>query len=455
MLERSERISKRIEDGDGSGPGTLILRKTDHSGISRLERIAFAALAIPAIIYAITVFRMLPERATTWDFSHYYTSAMVLRDGGDPYTTDLQPIGARLGLKIDQINRGTYPPTFIWCFSSLTRLPVHSAFFVWQALSIACLAAGLVLLMRETVSRRAAAWLTLGVVFFAPVQLHLAFSQSQFMVFLMLVLVIRALERSRDAEAGVILAAATLLRAYPLAMAGYLVVRRRWKALGWMLAGLIVGGLVTVAAVGLKTCLDFKYVPGLITQRYFLSNPSNIALGSFIARMFWRLSDQGLIATHESLRKGVSFAASAAVGILVLLRTWTHYDSDDEPDVDRRTYSLWLATMVLISPTSWDHYLVLLFIPFVQITSAAIAGRVGRPAVTLCIVSYVLAQIGFYVFALSGVVHSHQLLTTEMGFFSAATAWVATLMFAGTLAKVTVSAPGSLPLTVSPSTAAV
>ena len=169
MLERSERISKRIEDGDGSGPGTLILRKTDHSGISRLERIAFAALAIPAIIYAITVFRMLPERATTWDFSHYYTSAMVLRDGGDPYTTDLQPIGARLGLKIDQINRGTYPPTFIWCFSPLTRLPVHSAFFVWQALSIACLAAGLVLLMRETVSRRAAAWLTLGVVFFAPV----------------------------------------------------------------------------------------------------------------------------------------------------------------------------------------------------------------------------------------------------------------------------------------------
>ena len=450
MPQRFERISERREDGDESAAGTL---RTDHSGISRLERIAFAALAIPAIIYAITVFRMLPERATTWDFSHYYTSAMVLRDGGDPYTTDLRPIGARLGLKIDQINRGTYPPTFIWCFSPLTRLPLRSAFFIWQAFSIGCLITGLVLLMRETVSRRAAAWLTLGVVFFAPVQLHLAFSQSQFMVFLMLVLVIRALERSRDAEAGVILAAATLLRAYPLAMAGYLVVRRRWKALGWMVAGLIVGGLITVAAVGLKTCLDFKYVPGLITQRYFLSNPSNIALGSFIARMFWRLSDQGLIGPHESLRKGVSLAVSAAVGIFVLVRTSTHYDS--KGDLDRRIYSLWLATMVLISPTSWDHYLVLLFIPFIQITSAAIAGRVGRPAVTMCIVSYVLAQIGFYVFALSGVVHSHELLTTEMGFFSAAAAWVGTLMFAGTPAKVTVSAPGSLPLTVSPSTAAV
>jgi hypothetical protein len=455
MLERSERVSKRMEDGDGSGPGTLLLRRTEHSGISRLERIAFATLAMPAIIYAITVFRMLPERATTWDFSHYYTSAMVLRDGGDPYTTDLQPIGARLGLKIDQINRGTYPPTFIWCFSPLTRLPVRSAFFVWQAFSIACLAAGLVLLMRETVSRRAAAWLTLGVVFFAPVQLHLAFSQSQFMVFVMLVLVIRALERSRDAEAGMILAAATLLRAYPLAMAGYLVVRRHWKALGWMVAGLIVGGLMTVAAVGLKTCLDFKYVPALITQRYFLENPSNIALGSFIARMFWRLSDHGLIGTHESLREGVSLAVSAAVGIFVLVRTWRHYGSEDEPDVDRRAYSLWLATMVLISPTSWDHYLVLLLIPFIQITSAAIAGRVGRPAVVMCIASYVLAEIGFYVFALSGFVHSHELLTTEMGFFSAAAAWAGTLLFAGTPAMVTVPAASSLTSTLSQSTAAV
>jgi Glycosyltransferase family 87 len=423
--------------------------------VSRFELLSFAVLAAIASIYVASVLPMLSARATSWDFSHYYASAIVLRDGGDPYTTDLRPIGARLGLKIDEINRGTYPPTFIWCFSPLTRLPLRSAFFIWQGISIACLAAGLVLLMRGTVSRHAAAWLTLGVVFFAPVQLHLALSQSQFMVFLLLVLVIRALERSRDAEAGVILAAATLLRAYPLAMAGYLVVRRHWKALGWMVAGLIVGGLMTVAAVGLRTCLDFKYVPALITQRYFLENPSNIALGSFIARMFWRLSDHGLIGTHESLREVVSLAACAAVGIFVLVRTWTQDESEDEPDVDRRAYSLWLATMVLISPTSWDHYLVLLLIPFIQITSAAVAGRVGRPAVIMCIASYILAQIGFYVFTLSGFVHSHELLTTEMGFFSAAAAWVGTLLFAGMPAVVRVPAPSSLTPSVSQSTAVV
>lgn len=434
-------------------PIAATIAKAESRGASFFERLAFLALAAIAAVYVASLVPMLSGRETTWDFSHYFASALVLREGGDPYTTDLQPIGTRLGLKIEKINHGTYPPTFIWCFSPLTRLSLRLAFFVWQALSITCLVAGLVLLMRETVSRRAAAWLTLGVVFFAPVQLHLAFSQSQFLIFLMLVLVIRALERSRDAEAGLILAAATLLRAYPLAMAGYLVVRRHWKALGWMLVGLTVGGLITVAGVGLKTCLDFRYVPAMITQRSFIENPNNIALGTFVARTFWRLSDRGLIGSHEFLRKGVSLAICAAVGIFVLVRTWTRDGNEKTPDTDRRTYSLWVATTILISPTSWEHYLVLLFIPFVQITSAAVAGRVGRPAVIMCIASYALAQIGFYIFALSGFVHSHEFLTTEMGFFSVAAAWVGTLLFARTSANATETAPSDMTATASPSTA--
>jgi alpha-1,2-mannosyltransferase len=407
--------------------------------VSRFERLSFAVFTALTVVYVAIVVAMLPARATTWDFSHYYVSAMVLREGGDPYKSDLQPIGTRLGLKIDEINRGTYPPTFIWCFSPLTRLPVRSAFFVWQALSLACLVAGLVLLMRETVSRRAAGWLSLAVIFFAPVQLHMVLSQSQFIIFLMLVLVIRALERSRDAEAGLILAAAALLRAYPLAMAGYLVVRHRWRALGWMAAGLAGGALITIAAVGLNTFLDFRYVPGLITSHYFLSQPGNIALGSFISRMFWRLSAYGLVSSLEHLREALSFAVCAAVGITVAMRTWAR--GNDDADTDRRAYSLWIATMILISPTSWIHYLVLLILPFIQITSAAILRRAGRPAVLMCIASYVLAEIGFVVFAPSGFADSHPMLSTEMGFMSAAAAWVGMALFAGTPATVTIAHP--------------
>jgi hypothetical protein len=432
-------------------PVTATIPAGQSHKVSRFERLSFAVLAALAVVYVAIVIAMLPARAATWDFSHYYVSAMVLRQGADPYKSDLQPIGTRLGLKIDEINRGTYPPTFIWCFSPLTRLPVRSAFFVWQTLSIASLVAGLVLLMRGTVSRRAAAWLSLAVVFFAPVQLHMALSQSQFIVFLMLVLVIRALEHSRDAEAGMILAAATLLRAYPLAMTGYLVVRQHWRALGWMAAGLAVGGLITVAAVGLNTCLDFRYAPALITSQYFLRQPGNIALGSFISRVFWRLSDYGLVSSHEYLREAISFAVCGAVGIAVAMRTWTR--DNDEPDTDRRAFSLWIATMVLISPTSWIHYLVLLILPFIQITSAAIAGRSGRIAVMICIASYVLAEAAFIMFAPSGFADSHPLLSTEMGFMSAAAAWVGMVLFAGPPATAAIAHPTSSTGTVKQSTA--
>lgn len=444
MPQRSERICQYAKDGDASGPGTVILRKTGRSHMSRWERLAFAALAIPAILYAIAVLQTLPDHSTRWDFSHYYASALVLRDGGDPYKTDLQPIAARLGLKLqlDQINRGTYPPTFIWCFSPLTRLPLGTAFLVWQALSLASLAGGLVLIMLGTVSRRAAAWLTLGVVFFAPVQLHLALSQSQFVVFLMLVLVIRALEHGAEAEAGLIIALAGLLRAYPLAMAGYFVVRRRWRALGWMGGGLAVGAAITVAAIGLKTCLDFRYVPPMITSRYFLEQPGNIALGSFVSRMFWHLSDYGLIGPHESARAAVSFAVRVALVVATAALTWTHRSG--EPDVDRRAYSLWIATMILISPTAWNHYLVLLLLPFIQVTSAAAAGRVRRPTIVMCIASYVLIQIGILAFAVSSVVNWHPSLSAELGFMSTAAAWVAIALFAGTSATVKEAVPGGL-----------
>ena len=33
----------------------------------------------------------LPARATQLDFSHYYVSAMVAREGGNPYVDDLRP----------------------------------------------------------------------------------------------------------------------------------------------------------------------------------------------------------------------------------------------------------------------------------------------------------------------------------------------------------------------------
>jgi len=57
-------------------------------------------LLMAAIIHLAALFGRLPERATQTDFSVYYSSALVLRHGGNPYVTDLTQVARRLGLDV-------------------------------------------------------------------------------------------------------------------------------------------------------------------------------------------------------------------------------------------------------------------------------------------------------------------------------------------------------------------
>jgi hypothetical protein len=56
-------------------------------------------LCVVAFISLSMIFAELPARARRWDFSHYYVSALVLREGGNPYLTDIRPVGERLEFK--------------------------------------------------------------------------------------------------------------------------------------------------------------------------------------------------------------------------------------------------------------------------------------------------------------------------------------------------------------------
>src|SRR5258708_411208 len=96
---------------------------------------------------AIGYFPTLRERVNKWDFSHYYLSALILREGGNPYVTDLGQRGAQLGMNVDEINRASYPPTFLLCFEPLTLLSPGTAYWVWFAVNLLLLVATYVVLL--------------------------------------------------------------------------------------------------------------------------------------------------------------------------------------------------------------------------------------------------------------------------------------------------------------------
>src|SRR5215472_15175949 len=108
----------------------------------------------------------------------------------------------------------------------------------------------LLLAHRPGLSARTA-WLLAGLILMsAPLTLNFYWGQSQLIILMLLAGAMRAMERERDGAAGVLIAVAALLRAYPILLVGYFVTRRKWRAVAFAIAGFGVGLLATVAMLG-------------------------------------------------------------------------------------------------------------------------------------------------------------------------------------------------------------
>jgi hypothetical protein len=200
------------------------------------------------------------------------------------------------------------------------------------------------------------------------------------------------MERGRDAAAGLILAFATLLRAFPLLLVGYLILMKRWRAVAYTMVGLAVGGLVTVALVGVGSALSFVFSPGYLTERWREALPSNIALGPSVLRMFWYFFGVSLGTTLQWASKATSLVAELALLGFTVKATIARPSTDDS---DGRVFILWIMTAILVSPTPWFYYLVLLVIPMVRLSAAAANDRTSRRALWAGAAAYTLAWLYF------------------------------------------------------------
>src|ERR1700685_4451403 len=255
------------------------MRRSDEIDSSTAEPLRWssplrAAVLIPlwaaVAIDVLMLLHALPGRATKWDYSIYYSSALAMREGMNPYTADLTPLAHSLGLELGKINHATDPPTFVMCFVPLTLLTPSAGFYVWSAINALAFVFALVLLFRWTsgLSRDTALAIAAVTILFPPIVDHLAWGQNKMLVLLMFVLMLHWMERGKDAAAGLILALATLLRAFPFLLIGYLILMKRWRAVAYTMVGLAVGGLITLALAGVASTLSFVLAPGYLTERW-------------------------------------------------------------------------------------------------------------------------------------------------------------------------------------------
>lgn len=265
-------------------------------------------------------------------------------------------------------------------------MSINLAFWIWTGFNVFVLGCALFILVRSEWSglNSSAIWMTIPLaILYAPVAIHFEYAQTLIVVLALLVCVMRAMECSMDRTAGILLAIAGLLRAFPLLLLVYLAITRRWRVLRWALVGLTIGGALTVALAG-RAAFDFFEGIGWVTRPVMLRSPANLAIGAVVWRSFSYILGSptgGLIDPIRRLTIGCIELGLLAVAIKV---TWPLNGHDPEWG----GFSLWIVLAIMLSPVVWPFYLVLLLIPYSQIMIGAYSGRASMRAILMALGSY-------------------------------------------------------------------
>ncbi|HJU28842.1 MAG TPA: glycosyltransferase family 87 protein [Candidatus Binataceae bacterium] len=296
------------------------------------------------------------DRYKREDFKRYYAEARLLSDGGDPWRVQV-PRPSEIPRPATTPPRQIgYPPAFYLMLSPLSRFQPAPAHLIWEALQFASLIFALLIALTE-IGAGAAGNFARGAFAFAflfpPLQSALHWGQPTPMLLLLLVASWSCARRGRDIPAGILLAAATLLKVFPWTVAGYFLFRRRWTVItSAILSGLAAsGGLVVL--YGIHRTVEF--LRGAQASAFWLDRTRNL---SIIGNLHWLLSQMAGQAPATVLF-GVSGAAVCA-SFLVFSGRLTSTFRDKSPATDGLCWSLWVLLSILLSPVAWDHYLTLL-----------------------------------------------------------------------------------------------
>lgn len=426
---------------DGAVARAATKRLFGEAAREKLALLGAGTLFLGSLVYqwrrAFICFYLLPQ---PWlgDFSTYYELAFAMRKGLNPYRVNLNVVGKTFGL-LPLIEHSGDAPTFILCFVPLTLFSAERAYLIWMAANVAALLVSVLLLFGPSarIGWRRALPLALLAVTFAPVTNNFEWAQTAVLLLLGFIVFMRLVERRRDWAAGAVLAAMGLLRIFPLAMGGYLLARRRWRAVTALAVSFAVGSALTAVLAGLADLRSFADMSlGLMNrgswpgsdliwslERISLSS-ANVSFDTFVSRMFYFYAG-------TTLPAGLVLAQHAIIASakLVLLAV-TFRETISDEDRDHRAFSLWIVTMLLLSPMVWLHYMVLLLIPFAQMTIAEIHGRTRRRTWFAAVVSYCFVLLTTPAMLHIGGSSGAFSLWSEIGFLSLFSAYVTAYLFA-------------------------
>lgn len=437
----SPNSPERPESADPSAPPE---RPTWKS--RRIDWLAWLAVALTTAWYAhsqVGVFLAEPGRVHANDFKHIYLGSLFLREGNSPYDADeFRAAAAEFSRSEDPRFRSILPYVYL-PFTGVSLIPLTwfrfpTAVWIWFWINQLLLLGGGWLAARAVGLPKRASILALVLFLLAwnhPLSRTLTAGQLNAVLLFGYALVLWMTPRSPAWATGGVAAFVALFKITPAILFFWFLAEGKRRHAAWMAAGCVLLTATTLPLTGVKTWTDFlpvlremgygKSTWSQLGQRFY-RDPTNQSLNSFYHHAFSEDPGGGTRPWVNLGPKSANAFTMADTLALIGATAWLVWPRrrrrDDSaapeavpnspgigPGVPSRAddsplplavvvrYSLFVVLSLLIPSICWDHYLVLLVLPFLALSRHLLERGTGRVVLAFFAVSVVVtgAGIGF------------------------------------------------------------
>jgi hypothetical protein len=293
-----------------------------------------------------------------------------------------------------------HPPFMTLFFTPFVMcLGVSGTYAAISLLSLVTLGWSLVLLQRGlelNLSRRQSLALALAILGWAPVANVLRTGQTGLLLGGLIIGGWYSLRRGRPVLAGVAIGVATCLKLFPGLLLVYLLLRHRRAFLS---AALTTVGLLafTGAVAGWEVYREYLETGRGVVAEY-ASFTNNLSLLGSLARTL------GEVELGRAIFLTLAFVIVAGLAYLMSSRITRAKQTHESLDLE---YALCVMLMPLLSPITWDHYLVVLLLPLAVLGRRALAENAHGAMAAWLTILVILAIPDTTYFWLSPIVEEH------------------------------------------------
>jgi hypothetical protein len=291
----------------------------------------------------------------------------------------------------DQHYQFKYLPAFAVLAIPLGAMPLPTAKAAWFVTSVLLLAAVLSLSLRVLPERRKPAWILIGVTVVAMAKFYghdIVLGQMNLPLCVFALLSILALRRGREAEAGIWITLAIVVKPYAAIFLPWIAARRRWPSVASTAVGLAVVAALPAVFYGVDGDIAlhrewWRTVTASTAPN--LTNQDNVSIAGMYAK--W----MGITSASSALTVVTSGALLALLALVFVRRGPIRLPEALEG-------GLLLTSIPLLSPQGWDYVLLL--------ATPAVVCLVDRlrdtPRAWQVVTAAALITMGFTIFDLVG-----------------------------------------------------